>query len=183
MTAINDITSTHLSRVLVHNGTGNVSAAAGQADFAALFATSADYTEIPHVAGIPPLGAQPNLMNINEFGVQVTSQIPGQQAAPPIEFQLNYVPTDWATGTTLNTLLTSRTLTAFAVVILGQEATNLDMVDPGNGGPWLGLVPNAVMFFKGRMESLTFDAPANGPLSARLTVSFTGGKFYGMYTF
>ena len=49
-------------------------------------------TEVTNIREFPSFGKPANIVNVQNFGESVSSQIQGQSDAPTLEFTLNYVP-------------------------------------------------------------------------------------------
>ena len=49
-------------------------------------------TEVTNIREFPSFGKPANIVNVQNFGQSVSSQIQGQSDAPTLEFTLNYVP-------------------------------------------------------------------------------------------
>ena len=60
-----------------------------------------DYVRITNVREFPSMGTPPNIVNVPVYGQATSQQIQGQSDAPSIELTLNYIASDWGTGTRL----------------------------------------------------------------------------------
>lgn len=174
------------------------------AGFAALFtttsATALKYLQIANVREFPGFGAQPNLVKVPVYGQKTTATIGGQSDLPDFTVTINYVPGDWAPGTT-NTTWASN-----AVSVKGNELGN--MVGDGKSRAWrlalmqaqptgatigptqsqydsnaggLGKIENSVFYFMGKLESIQVTPSLTDSLQATLSFSIQSA-IYGPYT-
>jgi len=175
-----------------------------QAGFDALFtttsATALKYLQVSNVREFPAVGTPSNIVNVPVFGQRQSQTIGGQADAPTLDVTINYVPNDWAKGST------STTWAANVVATKGTELAN--MVSDGKSRAWrmallaaqptgatlgptqsqydsnaggLGKVENSVFYWMGKIESLLITPSLTDATQATLSFSIQS-DFYGPYT-
>lgn len=172
--------------------------------FAALFVTSTGnckYFRIQNVREFPAVGTPANIVNVPVFGQKQSQTIQGQADAPSLEVTINFVPSEWAKGTT------STTWSSGVISVSGNELGN--MVGDGIKRAWrlalLGAAPsatlgasqshydsnsgglgtasggNSVYYWTGKLEALLVTPSLTDAMTAKLTFSIQS-DFYGAYT-
>jgi len=173
-----------------------------KAGFDALFLTATSnnkYFRIRNVREFPAIGATPNIVNVPVYGSKVSQSVGGQSDAPNLEVTINYVPSEWAKGTTASTWTTG------APAIIGSELAN--MIGDGVSRPWrmtllatapvvtvgaslgqydsiatgIGTVPNSMFYFMGKLESLLVTPSLTDATTATMGFSLQS-DFYGAFT-
>jgi hypothetical protein len=108
-----------------------------------------EYIRLKNVREFPEIGTPPNIVNVPVFGQSVSQQIQGQADAPSMEITLNYVATQWATGTPMGDLVGSGKQAVFRFALLNSAPTSYDSTVSG-----LGSVENTYWYFNGKIDSL-----------------------------
>ena len=168
--------------------TGVTNAIDTEAEFVALFATESDtpaagaFVRIKNVREFPSMGTPPNIVNVPVYGQKSSQQIQGQSDAPSLEITVNYVPADWATGTTLGGMVTDGKLRAFRFTLLNTDslgatpATKYASVTAG-----LGTVGNSEYYWLGKLEAIQVNPQLTDANTATITFTIQS-PFYGPYT-
>jgi hypothetical protein len=158
-----------------------------QSEFDALFATeiafngtkaSNTFIRIKNVREFPAMGTPPNIVNVPVYGAKTSQQIQGQADAPTLEVTLNYVPAEWAAGTTLGDLVGDGNQYVFRFALLNAEPTGYLSTAGATG---LGSKPNSVFYWVGKLEAMTVSPQLTDANTATVTLSIQS-KFYGAYT-
>lgn len=168
--------------------TGVTNAIDTEAEFVALFATESDtpgagaFIRIKNVREFPAMGTPPNIVNVPVYGQKSSQQIQGQSDAPSLEITVNYVPADWAAGTTLGGMVTDGKLRAFRFTLLNTDslgatpATKYASVTAG-----LGTVGNSEYYWLGKLEAIQVNPQLTDANTATITFTIQS-PFYGPYT-
>ena len=177
-----------------------------KAGFDALFtttsATALKYLQLANVREFPAFGAQPNLVKVPVYGQKQTQTIGGQSDAPDFSVTINYVPVDWAAGST------STTWAANVVATKGSEFANMvgdgksrawrlallmakptgatigpaqSQWDSNAGGLGSNSTQNSYFYFMGKLESLLITPSLTDAVQATLAFSIQS-DIYGAYT-
>lgn len=173
-----------------------------QSTLEALFTTATSnctYLRLKNVREFPPIGATPNIVNVPVYGQKQSQSVGGQSDAPQFQVTVNYVPADWAAGTT------STTFTNGVQGQLGSEFANMvgdgiariwrltllatppTAVGSATLGPYdskataLGTVQNSEFYFLGKLESLQVTPSLTDAATATLAFSLQS-DLYGAYT-
>jgi hypothetical protein len=128
-----------------------------KATYDALFATECvdntpaanEYIRIKNVREFPAIGTPPNIVNVPVFGQSTSQQIQAQADAPSMEITLNYVATDWASGTPLGDLVGSGKSCVIRFALLNSSPASYNSSVGG-----LGSVENTYWYFVGKIDSL-----------------------------
>ena len=156
-----------------------------KANLDALFATectdgtpaAAEFIRIANVREFPAIGTPPNIVNVPVFGQSVSQQIQGQADAPSMEITLNYVPTQWASGTPLGDLVGSGEQCVFRFALLNSAPSGGYASSAGG----LGTTQNTYWYFLGKIDSLL--VTPNLADSNQATIAITlQSVVYGAYT-
>lgn len=198
------------------SNTGGVATAAlpatyDKAGFDALFPAPTTgickWLRLRNIRDFPAFGAQPNLVKVPVYGQKVTSTIGAQSDAPDFSVTINYVPSEWAKGTTPTTWGAT---TAVQSTPMGSEFAN--MVGDGVSRAWriallasdpavavpgtattspyaslagglggTGVTPNSYFYFMGKLESILITPSLTDAVQATLAFSIQS-DIYGAYT-
>lgn len=156
----------------------NATAADTLAELVALFNTAGSIAEIKNVREFPAMGTPANIVNVPVYGQKTTSQIQGQADAPSMEITINYVPADWAAGTTLGDMVGNGNVYAFQFSLLNSKPVGLTSAAGGTG---LGSVANSNFYFTGKIEALLVNPQLTDANQATLTMTVIG-SFFGPST-
>jgi hypothetical protein len=153
-----------------------------KADFDALFDTAAELTRVKNVREFPSMGTPPNIVNVPVYGQKQSQQIQGQSDAPNLEITLNYVPADWASGTTLGNMVGDGLLKVFRFALLNVEPTTvLAANEYASSALGIGTVENSYYYFIGKVEALLVNPQLTDSNTATLTLS-AQSAFFGAFT-
>jgi hypothetical protein len=147
-------------------------------ELVAKFTTAADFAEVKNVREFPQIGTPANIVNVPVYGQKTSSQIQGQADAPTLELTINYVPSEWATGSVLGDLVGDGKVYAFQFSLLNAKPAGLTTA-PGTAG--LGSVANSNFYFVGKVEALLVSPQLTDANQATLTLSIIG-DFFGPAT-
>lgn len=144
---------------------------------------SGDFVAIENIRDMPTIGTPPNVVKVPQYGLSQTLSVGAQSDAPDLQFTINYVPSQWvssantwATSGTLKDLQSSGQSMWFQFALLTQKPASLNCVVGG-----LGTVPNALFYFRGRIESLEITPARDDAATATIALSLQS-DFYGPYT-
>lgn len=144
----------------------------------AAFATSADYVEIENIRDMPSFGTPANIVKVPVYGQAQTQSIGAQSDAPDLELTINYVPGDWAAGSTLGDMVADGESKVFQFALLPAKSVDL-ATDLTTGG--LADVPNAVIYFVGKIESILVNPARDDASTATVALSIQS-DFFGPFT-
>ena len=156
-----------------------------EANLTALFdgTASGTWVELPDVRDMPSFGTPANLVKVPVYGQAQTQAIQAQSDAPDLEFVVNYVPSKWApTGVAFSSTGNigdakgDGVAKVFQVALLGSLPDGLNATTAD-----LGSVPNAVIYFVGKIESILVNPSRDDATTANVAVSIIS-DFYGPYT-
>jgi hypothetical protein len=147
-------------------------------ELVALFNSASNFTEIKNVREFPQVGTPANIVNVPVYGQKTSSQIQGQADAPNLEITLNYIPSEWAAGTTLGALVGDGNVYAFQFSMLNSKPAGLTTAAGSTG---LGSVANSNFYFVGKVEALLISPQLTDANQATLTLSVQG-DFFGPAT-
>lgn len=155
-----------------------------KANFDALFANECtdgvpaanEFIRVANVREFPAIGTPPNIVNVPVFGQSVSQQIQGQADAPSMEITLNYVATQWASGTPLGDLVGSGEQCVFRFALLNAEPA-----DYAADALKLGAVENTYWYFLGKIDSLLVTPSLSDSNQATIAITLQS-KVYGAYT-
>jgi hypothetical protein len=82
------------------------------------------YVRIQNVREFPSIGTPANIVNVPVYGAKTSRQVQGQADSPTIELTLNYVPSDWATGTLLGNSVGNGVQYGFRFSLLNSAPIN-----------------------------------------------------------
>lgn len=162
--------------ICVYTGAANIATVDTEAEYKALFADSNDFVEIKNIREMPSFGAQPNIVKVPVYGQPQTSSIGAQSDAPDLELTINLAHNQWAAGSELGSLVKDGETHVFQVAWCRAKPANLQAVTSG-----LGTVENAIMYFKGKIESLLVTPGLSDADTATVALSIEG-DFQGFYT-
>jgi hypothetical protein len=155
----------------------------GAGDFAAGFAKT-DFDgvtamRILNVREFPAMGTPPNVVNVPVYGSATSQQIQGQSDAPSMELTLNYVPSEWADGTPLGSLVGSGLQYVFRFALLNSKPDGVEAYATSATG--LGDVQNSMYYWIGKVEALQVTPQLTDSNTATLTITIQS-DFFGAYT-
>lgn len=148
-----------------------------QAEWAALFATEADYAQLTHIREMPPLGQRANTIRVPEFGHSQSLSVAGQSDAPDMSFTLNYVASDWAPGTPLADALDDKEPRVFQFSLLSAKPTDLTATAIG-----LGSRSNTNLYAIASIDSMEIQPSLTDATTAVVTLSLKS-SFAGPFTY
>jgi len=148
------------------------------AELVAKFSTAADFEVVSNVREFPQIGTPANIVNVPVYGQKTSSQIQGQADAPTLELTINYVPSEWATGTDLGDLVGDGNVYAFQFSLLNAKPAGYTTTA---GVAGLGSVANSNFYFVGKVEALLVSPQLTDANQATLTLSVLG-DFFGPTT-
>ena len=153
------------------------------------FATAADFVEIKNIRDMPSFGTPANIVKVPVYGQAQTQSIGAQSDAPDLELTVNYIPSDWAklnasfaTTGTLGDAVADGVSKVFQFALLPAKPPALTTaVTAGIGGTVASPVPNALIYFVGKVESLLVNPSRDDASTATVALSIQS-DFYGPYT-
>jgi hypothetical protein len=158
------------------NAITNTTTADTLSELVALFADDTNFVEVKNVREFPQIGTPANIVNVPVYGQKTSSQIQGQADAPNIEITVNYVPSEWATGTDLGDLVGDGNVYAFQFSLLNTKPASLETTASG-----LGVTANSNFYFRGKVEALLVSPQLTDANQATLTLSVQS-DFFGPAT-
>jgi len=196
MTLISSIGAGMFSDLSVHTPATELSAGTveslqdvttNEAAFTALFAdeiassggtvAAGKFVRIPNVREFPGLGIPPNIVNVPRYGARNTAQIQGQADSPNFEVTLNYVPSEWAADTLLGARVGDGNVRAFRFMMLNSQPLDGYASLVGE----IGQIDNAIFYFLGKMEAISYSPQLTDANQATLTISMLS-DFFGAFT-
>jgi hypothetical protein len=183
--------SIHVPSTLLTSGALSALTTAGA--FNALFTTaiesvggttgSSTFVRVRNVREYPQIGTPANVVNVPSYGQKTSSQIQGQADAPSLEVTLNFVPSDWGSGTSiLGGLVGNGNQYVFRFAMLNSEPTGATVATKyASSVAGLGSVQNSVYYWVGKVEALLANPQLTDANQATLTMTLQG-DFYGAYT-
>jgi hypothetical protein len=162
--------------------------------FQALFVTATSiskYAKVSNVREFPAIGTPANIVSVPVYGQKQGQSIGGQSDAPSLEITINYVPSDWAKGTSGSTpesslanMVGDGVSRVWRFTLLNADSTatagaSLGKYDSIVGG--LGTVQNSQYYFFGKLESLLVTPSLTDATTATIAISVQS-DFYGAYT-
>src|SRR5688572_11910635 len=124
-----------------------------KAEFDALFDTAAEFNRILNIREFPSMGTPPNIVNVPVYGQRQSQQIQGQSDAPNMEVTLNFVPSDWADGTTLGDAVGDGLLKVFRFALLNSEPVSALAANAyASSALGIGVTQNSYWYFIGKLE-------------------------------
>lgn len=168
----------------------------------ALFATAtgnATYIRATDIRSFPAVGTPANIVNVPVYGQKVSQTIGGQANAPTMDVTVNYIPSNWAKGTTQSTWTAGVPtvhgselanlvadgvkrvwrLTLLATLPTGTPGASQGLYDSNAGG--VGTVENTQFYWHGKVESLMVTPSLTDATTAVLSFSIQS-DFYGAFT-
>jgi len=155
---------------------GTITETSLNALFAQLDYDNDDAISVGNVREFPAMGTPPNVVNVPVYGQATSQQIQGQADAPSIELQLNYVASEWASGTVLGDMVGDGTQRVFRFTLLNAKPPGLASEPSG-----LGMEENSIYYWVGKVEALTVTPNLTDSNVATVTVTIQS-DFYGAYT-
>ena len=161
-----------------------------EAALKANFAAASNYLEIKNVRDMPALGTPANIVKVPVYGQAQTQSIGAQSDAPDLELTVNFVPSDWSksgnafSGTgTLGDAVGDGVAKVFQVALLTAKPVSLMTggTTANVGGSAASPVPNALIYFVGKVESLLVTPARDDAMTATVALSIQS-DFYGPYT-
>lgn len=160
-------------------------------EFHALFATEIasvggtkaanTFVRVQNVREFPSMGTPPNIVNVPTYGQKSSQQIQGQSDAPNLEVTVNYVPSDWASGTLLGDMVGDGKLHVFRFALLNAEPTGTGDTKFSSTVAGLGTIQNSSYYWIGKLEALLVNPQLTDANTATVTMSIQS-KFFGAYT-
>jgi hypothetical protein len=144
---------------------------------------SSTFVRVRNVREYPQIGTPANVVNVPSYGQKTSSQIQGQADAPSLEVTLNFVPSDWGSGTSiLGGLVGNGNQYVFRFAMLNSEPTGATVATKyASSVAGLGSVQNSVYYWVGKVEALLANPQLTDANQATLTMTLQG-DFYGAYT-
>jgi hypothetical protein len=139
--------------------------------------TAASFVRLRNVRTFPAIGTPPNIVNVPTYGQSTSLQIQGQADAPSMEVTLNYVASDWATGTHLGDMIGNGKQGTFRFALLNNEPKS----GWGSVPAQIGQVENTIWYFIGKIDSLLVTPNLTDANQATVAVTMNS-KVYGAYT-
>ena len=160
-------------------------------EFSALFASqiasqggtpaAGAFLDIANVREFPPLGTPPNVVNVPNYGSATSQQIQGQADPSSMELTVNYIPSDWASGTNLGSKLGNGKVQVFRFSLLNAEPTGSGPTKLASAIAGLGTIENSQWFFLGKLEALQVNPQLTDANQATITVTLQS-RFFGAFT-
>jgi hypothetical protein len=165
-----------------------VPAAPTQANLKTCFAATSNYTEITNIRDMPAFGTPANIVKVPVYGQAQTQSIGAQSDAPDLELMVNFVPGNWDKSGTPNFATTGKLGDAvgdgvskvFQVALLTARSSTTTLI-PAIGANNLGSVPNALIYFVGKIESLLVTPARDDAMTATVALSIQS-DFFGPFT-
>jgi hypothetical protein len=167
-----------------------VPATLNETNLKANFTAGTNYLEIKNIRDMPAFGTPANIVKVPVYGQAQTQSIGAQSDAPDLELTVNFVPNDWAkagaafssTGT-LGDAVGDGVAKVFQVALLTAKAPNLNTggTTANVAGSLAAPVPNALIYFVGKVESLLITPARDDSMTATVALSIQS-DFYGPYT-
>jgi hypothetical protein len=153
------------------------------------FATLADFEEIKNIRDMPSFGTPANIVKVPVYGQAQTQSIGAQSDAPDLELTINYIPSAWAklnasfaTTGTLGDAVGDGIAKVFQFALLPAKAPALTTaLTAGVGGTLASPVPNALIYFVGKIESLLVNPSRDDASTATVALSIQS-DFFGPFT-
>ena len=144
--------------------------------------------EIGNVRDFPSFGTPANIVKVPQYGAKQTVSIQAQPDAPDLELTLNLVADKWKRGGKLDGIVGDNVtrLWMFAFLPTALEAEVIPdqpcVEEPAFlHAESLGRVQNALVFFKGRLESLLVTPARDEAIQGTLAMSVQS-SFFGLFT-
>lgn len=167
-----------------------VPATLNETNLKANFTAASNYLEIKNIRDMPAFGTPANIVKVPVYGQAQTQSIGAQSDAPDLELTVNFVPSDWSkagaafssTGT-LGDAVGDGVAKVFQVALLTAKASNLNTggTTANVSGSLASPVPNALIYFVGKVESLLITPARDDSMTATVALSIQS-DFYGPYT-
>lgn len=163
------------------------------AEFQALFATEIDsqggtkgtntFVRIKDVREYPPMGIQPNIVNVPVYGSKSSQQIQGQSDAPNMEIQLNFVAANWAkeASNILGSMVGDGKQYVFRFTLLNTEPTGSGQTKFASTAAGVGTVQNSQYYWYGKVEALQVNPQLTDATTATVTLTLQS-QLFGAYT-
>jgi len=163
-----------------------------EGEFVALFASEIDsvggtpaantFVRIKNVREFPSMGTPPNIVNVPTYGQKTSQQIQGQSDAPSLEVTVNFVPTEWASGTLLGAMVGDGNQYAFRFTLMNSAPTGTTAATKyASLAAGLGTTQNSEYYWVGKIEALLVNPQLTDANTATVTMSIQSA-FYGAYT-
>jgi hypothetical protein len=162
------------------------------AEFQALFATeiannggtkaAGAFIRLADIREFPAIGTPANVVNVPAYGQATSSQIQGQADAPSMELTINYIPGNWADGTSLLAdMIGDGIQRVMRFTLLNSNPTGTGATKFASTAGGLGTVPNSQFYFIGKLEAIAVNPQLTDANTATLTLTVQGA-FWGAYT-
>lgn len=162
-----------------------------QANFDLLFATVVEsqggtaaagkFVRVKNVREFPAMGTPPNIVSVPTFGQKSSQQIQGQSDAPNIEITINYIASEWASGTLLGDAVGDGKVYTFRFALLNAEPTASTTAKHSSTLAGLGTVQNTYWYWTGKIEALLVTPSLSDANQATVTITIQS-KLFGAYT-
>jgi hypothetical protein len=160
-----------------------------ESNLKANFATAADFVEIENIRDMPSFGTPANIVKVPVYGQAQTQSIGAQSDAPDLELTINYIPSEWAkanasfaTTGTLGDAVADGVAKVFQFALLPAKPPALTTaLTAGVGGTLAAPVPNALIYFVGKVESLLVNPARDDASTATVALSIQS-DFFGPFT-
>ena len=167
-----------------------VPATLNETNLKANFAAAGNFVEIKNIRDMPAFGTPANIVKVPVYGQAQTQSIGAQSDAPDLELTVNYVPGDlakvpasFATSGTLGDAVADGISKVFQVALLTAKPPTL--ITGGTtanvGGSSAVPIPNALIYFVGKVESLLTTPARDDAMTATVALSIQS-DFYGPFT-
>lgn len=155
-----------------------------------------DYVEIKNIRDMPAFGTPANIVKVPVYGQAQTQSIGAQSDAPDLELAINFVANDWAkvnatfgnpsvsaAGTgTLGDAVADGVAKVFQFALLPAKPPALTTALTASiGGTLAAPIPNALIYFVGKVESLLITPSRDDASTATVALSIQS-DFYGPFT-
>ncbi len=132
------------------------------------------FKRIKNIRELPAMGNTSNITKVPVYGSKTSRQVNGQADAPDLTVKLNYVASEWATGTDLDELIQSGQQVVIRFTLMDNEPA-------GYSNTQIGAVPNSQWYWIGRLESNQVTPSLTDATQSDLKFS-TQSDIFGAYT-
>jgi hypothetical protein len=160
-----------------------------EANLKANFASASNFVEVSNIRDMPAFGTPANIVKVPVYGQAQTQSIGAQSDAPDLELSINFVPSLWAkngaafsaTGT-LGDAVADGVAKVFQFALLPAKPPALTTALTASiGGTLAAPIPNALIYFVGKVESLLITPSRDDASTATVALSIQS-DFYGPFT-
>ena len=145
------------------------------AELVTLFAS--EPVVIGNIRTFPEFGIPANIVNVPTYGQKTSGQVSGQSDMTALEFEINYVPSDFADTNKGNIAakIGDGNLYPFQIAICNKLPTSRKQI--ATTGIGAGSTANVVFNFAGKFESFTIVPSLTDALVAKISISNATGMF------